>query len=262
VNMQHHNTTPQNDKAPKTYLIGSVEQVHFQLRCCPHASSLTCRELETGLPAIIAIPCRRWGCKFCGQRKAFQLAIRCELAKPTRLITLTIDPKRWITPKDAYDGTRRKVADFAKNLRKRLHGFEYFRVLEATKKGWPHYHFVARCSYIPQAEVSRVWAEMTGAPIVDIRAINQNTNVFKYILKYLCKQQHVPWTNRRVAWSKSFFPKPEEHEHRQNPYINRSRNWRHPADVMNKHHFGWTAEERKPGVWVLHNPEDATTSDL
>src|SRR6266436_9544748 len=188
---------------PKTYLVGNLEQLHHELKCCPYSTSLLCTELATGLDAVIAIPCKRWGCKWCGQRNAFKLAIKVDEAKPTKFITLTINPKCYENPREAYDKTRRKISDLAKAVRVHAGEFEYIRVLEVTKKGWPHYHLVARCGFIKQKWLSDAWASSTGAPIVDIRAIKKTDNVFKYMLKYLCKQEYIPWTNRRVCWSKS-----------------------------------------------------------
>jgi hypothetical protein len=175
------------------------------------------------------------------------------------MITLTIDPKLWVTPRDAYDGTRRKLSDFAKAIRKIRGRFEYLRVLEVTKKGWPHYHFLAKCDYIPQATISKVWAELTGAVIVDVRRVEQKTNVFRYVLKYLCKQAYVPWTNRRVSWSKDFFIKPDKPEPRQNPFVNRVRSILHPASVLESRYAGETIIERRPGVWVVEGRRDGAT---
>jgi hypothetical protein len=177
--------------------------------------------------------------------------MKCELAKPTKLITLTVNPEYYVFPRDAYDKTRRQVTELAKKLRKPGKEFEYLRVLEVTKKGWPHYHLVARTPYIPQKQLSDLWASMTGAPIVDIRTVQQSTNVFKYVLKYLCKQTYVPWTNRRISWTKNFFPKPEEQPHRQNPYINRRRCHHHPADALEKYADGKLITEVKVGIWHI-----------
>lgn len=240
----------------KTFLVGKLDQTREILQCCPTASTMVATELETGLDSVIAIPCRRWGCRWCGQRKAFQLACKCELAKPERFITLTINPKLWVTPRDAYDGTRRKLSDFAKEVRKLRGTFEYLRVLEVTKAGWPHYHFLAKCPYIPQATLSKIWASLTGAVIVDVRRVENHSNVFRYVLKYLCKQTYVPWTSRRVSWSRNFFPKPEDKTARQNPFINRRRVIQHPSEVISVRYEGETIKERRPGVWVVERVTD------
>lgn len=248
---------PSSDQEPRTFLVGAIDSLPGLIKCCPTASSLVCRELETGLDAIIAIPCKRWGCKWCGQRRAFRLALQCETAKPNKLLTLTINPKRWITPRDAYDGTRRKVSDLVKLIRKEKGECEFLRVLEVTKKGWPHYHLVTRCPFIAQDWLSTEWCKLTDAPIVDIRAVKEGGNVFKYVMKYLCKQVYVPWTNRRVSWSRGFFPKPEDQGIRQNPFVNRGRNPKHPIQLISSLHTRDLCIERRPGVWVFVNPSEA-----
>ncbi len=124
-----------------------------------------------------------------------------------KLITLTVNPKSYETPREAYDDTRRKLSQLACSIRRKFSRFEYLKVLEVTKAGWPHYHLVASCGYIPQPWLSHRWDELTGARIVDIRKIHKGDDVYFYILKYLSKCKHIPWTNRRVSWSRGFFPK-------------------------------------------------------
>lgn len=254
-----YDTQPQASRQrPKTYLIGSIRTDRDWLNCCPTATTLPSTEKQTGLPAIIAIPCRRWGCRWCGQRKAFHLACRTEAAKPTKFITVTSDAKLWTNPRECYDFTRRKVADFAKRIRKNVGAFEYVRVLERHANGLPHYHFVARCPYIPQKWLSAQWAELTGSIIVDIRTVDKRTNVFRYILKYLCKQEYIPWTDRRVSWSKQFFPPKDTIDLRPNPYDVKKRVKCHPTAYAQRHYFGRQLEERRPGVWVVITPDMQT----
>jgi hypothetical protein len=127
-------------------------------------------------------------------------------AKPNRLVTLTVDPKLYTDPRGAYDRTRRTIPKLLNQLRKKYGEVECFRVLEVTKKGWPHYHLVMRSAYIPQADLQSRWQSLTGAIIVDVRAIKKSKDVYFYVVKYLAKQDHVPWTNRRVTWTRGFFP--------------------------------------------------------
>lgn len=254
--MTGHNSTasPAEAQEPKVFLIGTVQDNEKWVRCCPHSGTLVRRE-EIGSPwEIFSLPCKRWGCRWCGPKRSFHFALRIEAAKPTKFITLTVDPKHWLNPQIAYDKTRRKLADFAKLLRKKLGAFEYFRVLEATKAGWPHYHLLARCKYIPQKELSRIWAELTGAVIVDVRAVDKGTNVFKYVLKYLCKQQHIPWTDRRVSWTRSFFPNAEKPPKDQRKFHNWTRKADHPAAVITERFCGQIAREVKPGIWMIDYP--------
>lgn len=251
MNESHSTTPPAADKEPRRFLVGSIKDNQHIIKTCETATTLLCTELATGLDAIIAIPCKRWGCRWCGRRKAFGLAMRVQLAEPNRFLTLTVNPAHFSTPREAYDCTRRKISDLSKAIRLHAGSFEYCRVLEATKKGWPHYHLLVRSGFIRQQWLSDAWAASTGAPIVDIRLVKKSDNVFKYMLKYLCKQSYIPWTNRRVCWSRDFFPKVTREEGYQNPYVNRRRLIKHPTEALNRYPVGTPIVERKSGVWVV-----------
>lgn len=192
-------------------LVGAdpTELLHWA-NSCPYAGTITGYSLSLERRVWVAARCGRWGCPSCGPRKVWRLAFRVAAARPNRLLTLTVNPRKWEDPRAAFDGTRRKVPKFFRELRKKYGAIEYLRVLEATKKGWPHYHFVMRSGYMPQEHLSTIWNELTGAPIVDIRAIEKSSVVLGYVVKYLSKQDHVPWTDRRVTWSKGFFEETEE----------------------------------------------------
>lgn len=160
---------------------------------------------EIGRSVIISVGCRRWACSFCGRRKVAALSKRVETAKPSRLVTLTVDPSRWDSPRHAYDGTRRALAPFTRTMR-RSGEFEYLRVLEMTKKGWPHYHLLVRSEYRHYSTIQKTWAELTGARIVDVRKVKQEDQVYWYLVKYLAKQHYCEFTDRRLSWTGKFFP--------------------------------------------------------
>lgn len=214
-----------------------------------------CKLVATCHECVVAIPCKRWGCSWCGQTNALRLAAKVAAAEPTKLITLTINPQLFITPRDAFNATRRKVSDLSKLIRKHHGDFEYLRILEVTKKGWPHYHLVAKCPYVPQSWLSQQWAALTGAKIVDIRKIKKHDNVYHYVMKYLCKQGYIEWTNRRVCWSKSFFPKPDEKEKFRSPYFAKTVIAKHPADVLQSKYFGRTVVREKPHLYVIQDQD-------
>lgn len=188
-----------------SFLVGSIECKERLGKGCQHARTLHGFSPPLDRWCVIALPCKRWGCRHCGERKIVRFGWRCADAKPNRLVTLTIANALWETPRDAYDGTKSKVSEFAVRLRREHGEFEYFKVLEVTKKGWPHYHLIVRCPYIDQKEMSNLWATLTGAPIVDVRAIKKTADVYYYVVKYLGKQKYIPWTDRRVSWSKNFW---------------------------------------------------------
>lgn len=238
---------------PRTLLIGPNTNARDFIQTCPHATTLTAWDDEANCFLLVALTCKRWGCCVCGRRKCAQLAIRCELAAPTKFVTLSVNNKAWLGPREAYDGTRRKVSDLSKLLRKSHGEFEYMRVIESTRAGWPHYHLVARCEYIAQEHLSRTWAELTGATIVDIRKIQDRDGCYGYVMKYLAKQTYVPWTSRRVSWSAKFFPPKDKSQFKRQLLIKKRDN-RHPADYVNQWlPEGVVLDRVTPTAWHVHN---------
>lgn len=203
--------TPQVVNTPKDsriqFLVGSIESINRAIDFCPFATTLQAFSAVLDTRIICQIKCKRWGCRHCGPRKIASIAHRVKKAKPMKLITLTVDPKCYLNPREAFDKTRGLITQLAARCRRKFGRFEYIRILEVTKSGWPHYHLLASCPYIPQRWMSDTWAELSGARIVDIRQVKKNDNVYFYVLKYLSKQKYIPWTNRRISWSKNFFPK-------------------------------------------------------
>jgi hypothetical protein len=210
---------------------------------CPWATTLHAWSKSLEKQVVIAIRCKRWGCDVCGKRKMTHYGRKCEAAKPNRLITLTVDTKLHETPHGAFKATGPKVTHFATRVRRIIPEFEYLKVLEVTKKGWPHYHLVVRSQFIKQAECSRIWAELTGAPIVDVRKIKKPSDVYYYVIKYLGKQKYIPWTDRRMSWSKNFFVKQEFEKVGGLDLCEISRSMKHPIDFLQMHYVGHTFEQ-------------------
>jgi len=174
---------------------------------CPFGSTLRAYSLTLDCEIIMLLACKRWGCDHCGVVRAADLSRRIVAAKPNKFITLTVANNLFESPRAAYDETRRRLPKWSTKVRKHVGSFEYCRVLEMTAAGYPHYHLLARCGYIPQHLLSTMWAGLTGSPIVDIRQIRHGQNSVNYVCKYLRKQAYCTFTNRRVSWTKGFFPK-------------------------------------------------------
>lgn len=196
--------------APPTYLITSHLHTIGFFQTCPRAQTLEAYSSLFKCTVWIPLPCKQWRCPFCANIKVNTLARKCEAANPNRLLTLTVDPSLWTTPRDAFDGTRRQVSELIKKLRPRFGEVEYLRVTELTRGGWPHYHMLLRSQFLPQPVVKSLWTELTGAQIVDLRKVHNKFQTFKYLVKYLTKMHTIAWTERHVSYSKAFFPKPPE----------------------------------------------------
>jgi hypothetical protein len=126
--------------------------------------------------------------------------------QPTTFITLTSNPRIGTSP-----GARaRALADAWRVIVKRAcrkyryKSFPYFCVFEATKKGEPHLHILARVKWIDQKWLSRQMNSLTGAPIVDVRMVKSAGQIAQYIGKYVGKAPHRFETCKRywrtVSW--------------------------------------------------------------
>lgn len=156
----------------------------------------------------------------------------------TTLMTLTCNPARHPHVDDAFARTSLAVNQLFKRIRRRWPDsrIEYFLVWERTKKGWPHAHLLLRAPFIPQGWLSGVWNELTGAPIVDIRAVHTPGEVVAYIAKYLSKDPRAPVGMKRYRSSRRFF------------------------NAVLPHHG---ADDVKVRYWrVMHDPADVVARDL
>lgn len=245
----------------RKFLIGWSGFNQGQLDGCPYASTMFGWSCTLNANVVIQIRCKRWSCPHCGQRKMTHFAHLVTNAKPNRLITLTVNPSLYESPREAYDATRRALPKLTTRLRKNHGEFEYFRVLETTKKGWPHYHLVTRCPYISQQELSKRWASLTGAPIVDVRQIKKASHVYRYVIKYLGKQHSVPWTDRRVSWTRNFFIKDKFEK---GPGLEMPEpEWtdQSPASVMEEYFSKAIAREFSRDCWIIDGPIPEDESD-
>lgn len=127
----------------------------------------------------------------------------------TTLLTLTCNPSAHKSHSAAFAAMSIGVNRLVKRIRRQWPKAEvqYFLIWERTKKGWPHAHLLLRAPFIPQAWLSHHWAELTGAPIVDIRKLDSSDAVIAYVAKYLTKDPSVPPGMKRYRFSQGFLDK-------------------------------------------------------
>lgn len=251
--MDHNKPPADSQDYRQPFLLLSIDEHPRCFTTCPYATTTVAYSDHFQSTILMAVTCKRWGCRYCGGKKAVSLGFKVQTANPNKLITLTVNPAVHESPRKAYHDTRRKLAELSKVVRKETGEFEYLRILEVTKKGWPHYHLVARSPYIKQKWISSIWNSLTGASIVDIRAIHKVEHVSSYVMKYLCKQKYIPWTNRRVSWSKGFFPKAEPHQ--KGAWKLNAKRWmdEHPATVIHSDYLGSIFTKVAADVWLVDN---------
>lgn len=240
---------PAATQIPETLIVGSGEW--HNISWCPVARTLSGYSQSRRSVVYMQTRCKRWGCPHCGRRRIISLAKKVDRAGPSKFITLTVDPGRWENPREAFKGTSRPVSQLITKLRRLYGPIEYLKVLETTKSGWPHYHLCVISDYLPQATISALWNELTGAHIVDIRQVKKVKDVYWYMVKYLAKQTHVPWTNRRISWTRKFFaacPKPEG-MHLELAGVTREK--QHPQQVMEWQQRGRLVRRLTADAWEL-----------
>jgi len=240
------------DQEQPTYLISDdYDSLRRWLNCCPVADTMSAWSMTLQRRVFLQIRCKRWGCPHCGPRRIAHLTRKCCDAKPTKFVTLTVANNLYADPREAYDKTRRHVGTLSRSIRKITDEWEYLRVLEVTRKGWPHYHLIARGGWVDQSWLSSTWRSLTGAPIVDIRRVRKQADAAKYIMKYLYKQKAVPWTNRRVSWSRNFFAKSRDPPppSLQLEDVHREGWW--PASYFSFYHPDHELERIGPDMWAV-----------
>lgn len=134
--------------------------------------------------------CKSWSCEECSKLRRRALIKEAKDGKPNRFVTLTVNPN-W------FDGPEDRAARLAKAWRLTVAAYrhrwptrklEYLAVFEATKLGEPHLHIVVRGDFISQKWLSGQMKKRMGAPIVDVRQIKKQSDVVKYITKYISKR--------------------------------------------------------------------------
>lgn len=219
--------------------------------CCAHAHTLLARVVGGDCSYLIGLTCKRWSCRYCAQTKIKRLSWLCSRAKPSRLLTLTVDNSLYESPRHAFDETRSQVPELMRCLRKRFGEIEYLRVTEVTAKGFPHYHLLVRSGYLPHAVIKALWNKLTGASIVDIRPVTNKFGAYQYLAKYLTKMHRLDWTERHVSYSKSFFPQDPSAQYHGPGLGDYQRIPEHPYSWLANHCLGDTLVQEAPLRWRL-----------
>ncbi len=231
----HSTPAPPDCKAPTSYLVGpDSSAAHEYLRVCPDAQTLTAYSLTHKSEILFILPCGRWGCRQCATQKIKKLAFDVQKAKPNRLLTLTVDPARYDSPRDAWEQTRKCVPLLIRKLRSQFGEVEYLRVTEVTRKGFPHYHLLIRSGFLPHAVVKRIWHQLTGAQIVDLRQVKRSFGAYQYLVKYLSKLHKLEWTERHVSVSRAFVPKDDAEGYSPIEYSEAEFFHYHPANFVSE----------------------------
>lgn len=169
----------------------------------------------------VSLKCRSWGCELCQPDRQKQLIALAQSGQPTTFITLTCNPARGHSPASRARDLAHAWPKIVKRACKK-YGYSsmpYLCVFEATKRGEPHLHILCRVKWISQRWLSDQMRKMTGAPIVDIRAVKSKKAVAYYISKYIGKQPH------RFATCKRYW---------------QTRSWKVPVEAVEEENGFWS----------------------
>jgi hypothetical protein len=241
--------TPRQSFQPRCFLCSTP--VLYQQSVCPNAQTLLAYDIDHDEDLVLVLNCKQWSCRWCSTRKIAALASRTRLAEPNRLLTLTVNPALFNTPRDAFDATRRQVPVFFAQVRQRFDSVEYLRVTEATRLGWPHYHCMVRSPYLPHPVIKSIWSKLTGAVIVDVRQVHHTFKAYTYLVKYLSKVHSLEWTERHVSFSRGFFPPIEPGQALKRNLTNLLRIDQHPYNYLAQHYAGRPLCQTTPGTFLV-----------
>lgn len=137
----------------------------------------------------VTLRCKRWSCDLCKPFNHRLTKRRAREGAPNVFLTLTVNPRRYET----FDAAARSLKVAWVNLRRAMerdHDVRrppFIAIFEETKAGWPHLHILMRCKWIDQRWYSATMDRLIGAPIVDVRFIQDVGRVAAYVAKYISK---------------------------------------------------------------------------
>lgn len=177
---------------------------------CPSVKTLIGYNAEKAHGFLVPIRCKRWTCAYCRRINLRILLDRIKRGRPQKFITLTAKHEEGETPEASYVKHRKAVRRLAERIRRTYGKFEYCCITELHKSGFPHWHIVCRCPFVPQQWLSRQWENLTGSKIVDIRRIADPRHAATYVAKYVTKtagKDRPPWLKRITQFSAGYAAK-------------------------------------------------------
>lgn len=105
-------------------------------------------------------------------------------------IELTVDPKKCMRYVDEFCLLQKGWNRLNSWLKRRFGEFSYFKVLEITRAGRPHFHIlISGIKWIDQKELSELWDSYGCGKIVYVKRVYSRNNVkmCAYVMKYVNK---------------------------------------------------------------------------
>lgn len=123
----------------------------------------------TGQFEVAKCGCDCWYCEDCCERKGYNLRAglipALEKFRNIMMLTLTVDPELFESPRDAYEHImdERGIGILIRRLSAggHLHSKRFFYVVEFQKDTeFPHFHVLIDASFVPKNEVEEIWGRL------------------------------------------------------------------------------------------------------
>lgn len=248
-----------------------------------------------------AIPlyCKRWTCQICKPRRRWQLIKDALRGKPNTFLTLTVNPKWFSGPKararrlvEAFREIRRlAIKEASRDLKKRPWPYGYARpsrerlktmkpiqrqvrlengkfpflaVFEKTQQGEPHLHVLARTRWIEQRWLARLMGGIMGAPVCDVRRVENKRQMARYCSKYVGKAAHQFGTLKRYWRALDWLLDRKKKEKQPPPWEGGWYRWKGTLDELKwwASNMGLSVKETRQGLlleggqWWFIDPGD------
>jgi len=162
-------------------------------------TDLTLVKVETDHITVAPLRCRCWTCDHCQPVRQAKLVEEGMAGHPNMFLTLTVRPHFGRSPEwharalvKAWRTVRRRAIK-----KYRYKSLPFMAVFEATQKGMPHLHILARCKWLDQAWLSDQMGQLLASPIVDVRRVDNPDRSVRYVAKYVGKEPHHFGTTKR-----------------------------------------------------------------
>lgn len=190
------------------------------------------------------------------------MAQRIGLTRVDRFVTLTVRFSPYVPTVMQLDSINHAWRLLYKRIKRRFPNaqFGYVKVVEFTKKGTPHLHIALQGPFIHQRWLSRQWQELTGSSVVDIRKIQSERSLARYLSKYLTKSKTTVRHRRKYAASRGFLP-PLPDDRDDVEAVRPSWNWS-PGRVDSVRASLLTSGWQEFGDWLIEPPEEIAARAL
>lgn len=169
---------------------------------CPNLGIYHIVNTRTG--ELVQLPCKRYSCPSCGPKKAYKLKKalinKFECFDYVRMFTFTFRTSIFANPQHCINRSSEIWRRFINNVRrdktlhKSLRNFQYVRLIEFTKRGYPHYHVLVD-RYLPVQILANHWRHAINVVCrnsgyngsVNAKGIKTAKNAAAYVVKYVLK---------------------------------------------------------------------------